>query len=45
MAFRRVYGGTVVKTIAKELGIAAIYGIVAIFAFVVMIYLVSVSGA
>jgi len=43
LAFRRVYGGSLAKTIAKELGIGAIYAIVSGAAFIVMIYWVSVA--
>src|SRR6266550_3045694 len=43
LAFRRVYGGSWGKTIAKELGIGAIYAIVSGVAFLVMIYWVSVA--
>ena len=44
LAFRRVYGGTVRSTIAKELGIGAIYAVVSGVAFVVMIYWVSITA-
>ena len=44
LAFRRVYGGTVRSTIAKELGIGAIYVVVSGVAFVVMIYWVSIAA-
>lgn len=43
LAFRRVYGGSLAKTIAKELGIGVIYAIVSGVAFIVMIYWVSVA--
>src|SRR5437868_5133153 len=43
LAFRRVYGGSLARTIAKELGIGAIYAIVSGVAFLVMIYWVSVA--
>ena len=43
LAFRRVYGGSLAKTIAKEFGIGAIYAIVSGVAFIVMIYWVSVA--
>jgi hypothetical protein len=42
LALRRVYGGSLVGTVAKETGIAAIYFITWIAAFVLMIYWVSV---
>ena len=44
LAFRRVYGGSVVATVMKELAIGLIYGSVAIAAFIVMVYWVSISG-
>jgi len=44
VAFRRVYGGSLGGTIAKELVIALIYGCVSIVAFVVMLFWVSVAG-
>jgi hypothetical protein len=43
-AFRRVYGGSLGKTIAKEIGIGAIYAIVSGAAFVIMIYWVSIAA-
>ncbi|HMI55012.1 MAG TPA: DUF3667 domain-containing protein [Gemmatimonadaceae bacterium] len=43
-ALRRVYGGSLRKTLVKELGIAAIYGLTAIVAFVVTIYWVSITA-
>ena len=43
VAFRRVYGGSLMKTIAKEVGIGAIYTVVSGIAFVVMIYWVSIA--
>ncbi len=43
LAFRRVYGGSLARTIAKELGIGAIYAIISGVAFIVMIYWVSVA--
>jgi hypothetical protein len=43
LAFRRVYGGSVRKTLAKELGIGAIYLFVSGIALAVMIYWVSVA--
>jgi len=43
LAFRRVYGGSLVGTVSKEIGIAAIYFVTWIAAFVLMIYWVSVS--
>ena len=44
LAFRRVYGGSVLRTLAKEAVIAAIYGITSLVAFVAMVYWVSVAG-
>src|SRR6059058_3391673 len=38
LAFRRVYGGSLGKTLAKEVAIGAIYGVTAIIAFIVMLY-------
>jgi uncharacterized protein DUF3667 len=43
LAFRRVYGGSLVGTVAKEIGIAAIYLVTWIAAFILMIYWVSVA--
>jgi len=43
LAFRRVYGGSVGATIAKELGIGAIYAVVSGLGFVIMIYWVSIA--
>jgi hypothetical protein len=44
LAFRRVYGGSVVATLAKEVGIAAIYGLATLVAFTVTLYWASVAG-
>jgi hypothetical protein len=44
LAFRTVYGGSVLRTIIKELAIGVIYGCVAIVAFVAMLYWVSIAG-
>lgn len=44
LAFRRVYGGSVVRTLAKEAVIAAIYGITSLVAFIAMVYWVSIAG-
>jgi hypothetical protein len=44
LAFRRVYGGSLARTLAKEVGIAAIYGFTMMVAFVVTLYLVSVAA-
>jgi hypothetical protein len=43
LAFRRVYGGSLVRTLVKELGIGAIYAVVAAVGFITMIYWVSVA--
>jgi Protein of unknown function (DUF3667) len=43
LAFRRVYGGSIVRTLVKESGIAAIYLVAWITAFVLMLYWVSIS--
>jgi hypothetical protein len=43
LAFRRVYGGSLVRTLSKELGIAMIYGLTSIVAFIVMLYWVSIG--
>src|SRR5262249_17431859 len=44
LAFRRVYGGSIAKTLAKEVGIGMIYSSVAGIAFFVMLDLVSLFG-
>ncbi len=43
LAFRRVYGGSFAKTIAKEVGIGVIYAVISAAAFVIMIYWVSIA--
>lgn len=43
MAFRRVYGGSLAKTLAKEVGIGALYAVTAAIGFVVTIYWVSIA--
>jgi hypothetical protein len=43
VAFRRVYGGSLARTLAKELAIGLIYAGVAAAAFVIMIYWVSIA--
>ncbi len=40
-SLRRVYGGSIVKTVAKEIGIASIYLVLAIFAFLGLLLWVS----
>ncbi len=42
-SFRRVYGGSLVGTVIKELGIAALYFVTWIAGFVLMLYWVSVA--
>lgn len=44
VAFRHAYGGTIITTVAKEVGIGAIYFLTTIVAFMVLIYTVSVMG-
>ena len=44
LAFRRVYGGSILGTIVKEAAIGLVYGVVSIAAFIVMIYWVSIAG-
>jgi hypothetical protein len=44
LAFRRTYGGSVVRTLAKEVGIGTIYGTVSLIAFLITIYVVSLYG-
>ena len=44
LALRRVYGGSVVRTLAKEAAIAAIYGVTSLVAFMAMVYWVSIAG-
>jgi len=43
LAFRRVYGGALARTVLKELGIAAIYSLVAAVAFTILIFWVSIA--
>jgi hypothetical protein len=43
LAFRRVYGGSLVRTLMKELGIGAIYALATAAGFIVMIYWVSIA--
>jgi hypothetical protein len=43
LAFRRVYGGSLGRTIFKEAGIAAIYFVVSAVGFAVMIFWVSIA--
>jgi hypothetical protein len=43
LAFRRVYGGSLVQTLVKEVGIGALYAITAAAGFVVLIYWVSIA--
>ena len=44
LAFRYAYGGSVLRTLSKEVGIGAIYFVTSIVAFFTMIYIVSVMG-
>ena len=44
LAFRRVYGGSLLRTLAKEAVIAAIYGITTLVAFIAMVYWISIAG-
>ena len=44
LAFRRVYGGSLVGTMAKEVAIAVIYLIISFAAFVGMLYWVSIAS-
>ncbi|MFL5463605.1 MAG: DUF3667 domain-containing protein [Gemmatimonadaceae bacterium] len=44
LAFRRVYGGGLGRTLMKEVAIGVIYGITSVIAFIVMIYWVSVAA-
>jgi hypothetical protein len=44
LALRRVYGGSIVRTLAKEVVIGMIYGTVSLVAFVCVVYWVSVAG-
>ena len=42
-SFRRVYGGSMLATLSKELGIAALYGLVSFAAMILTIYVVSLQ--
>jgi hypothetical protein len=44
LAFRRVYGGSIAGTLAKEVMIAGIYLITSVVAFILMIYWVSIAA-
>jgi hypothetical protein len=44
LALRRVYGGSLVGTLGKEVGIAVVYGLASLVAFVVTLYWVSVAA-
>lgn len=44
LAFRRVYGGSLAATLAKEVAIAAIYCVTSLVAFIAMLYWVSLSS-
>jgi hypothetical protein len=41
LAFRRAYGGGIVRTLAKEIGIGTIYAFAAFVGFILMVYWVS----
>jgi hypothetical protein len=43
IAFRRVYGGSLSRTLAKEVAIGVIYSVAAAAGFIVMIYWVSIA--
>jgi Protein of unknown function (DUF3667) len=43
LAFRRVYGGSLARTLAKEVAIGTLYAITAAAGFIVMIYWVSIA--
>jgi hypothetical protein len=42
LAFRRTYGGSLARTLAKGVGIGAIYSVTSSVAFALMVYIVSV---
>jgi uncharacterized protein DUF3667 len=44
LSFRRVYGGSMVATLAKEAGIAALYGLAGMVALVATIYVVALGA-
>jgi hypothetical protein len=44
LAFRRLYGGSLIRTLVKETGIGAIYAVAAGMAFLILIYWVSIAG-
>jgi hypothetical protein len=44
LAFRRLYGGSLVRTLVKESGIGAIYAVAAGMGFLILIYWVSIAG-
>jgi hypothetical protein len=43
LAFRRVYGGSLARTLAKEAVIVAIYGVTSLVAFIALVYWVSIA--
>jgi hypothetical protein len=43
LAFRRVYGGSMLGTLAKEVVIAMLYGVTSLAAFLVTLYLVAIA--
>lgn len=44
VAFRRAYGGSIARTLTKEVGIGVIYGVTSILGFISMVYWVSLFG-
>jgi hypothetical protein len=44
LAFRRLYGGSLIRTLVKETGIGAIYAVASGMAFLTLIYWVSITG-
>ena len=44
LAFRSVYGGSLTRNVVKELAIGALYGMVSMFAFVCMLFWISVAS-
>jgi hypothetical protein len=44
LAFRRVYGGSIARTLVKEVAIGTIYFVVSVIAFILTLYWVSVAG-
>jgi hypothetical protein len=44
LSFRRVYGGSIVATLAKEAGIAVLYAFAGMVALVATLYVVALGG-